>query len=63
MTDHTSYTTSQAARILGVSPQTLRRYITSGQLPEPGWGRMGLKKQREFTQEWIDAAQQWMKAS
>lgn len=55
-----SYSTSEAAQLLGVSPATLRRYITSGQLPEPGWTKRGMRKQREYSQSWVDDAIKWL---
>lgn len=52
----TTYTTSEVARELGVTDGTVRRYITSGFLPEPGWHRQGKRRQRQYTEAWVKAA-------
>ena len=62
--DATRYSTSEAAAQLGVSPSTLRRYLKEGFLTEPGWGRVGRRRQREYDETWIQAAKaQLRKAS
>jgi len=48
--------TADAAAALGVSDSTVRRWISSGYLPEPGWSRKGARKARAFDRKWIDAA-------
>ena len=55
-----AYTTSEVAKILGVSPSTLRRYVSSGSLPEPGWTKQGLRKQRAYSEAWVDNALKWL---
>lgn len=50
-------TTGQVAEQLGVAPVTVRRYITSGLLPEPGWTRKGMRKQRSYSHDWVQEAQ------
>ena len=57
------YTTSEVAAVLGVSAVTVRRYVATGQLPEPGWEKRGKKRQRAYTQEWVDQAVKWLQRS
>lgn len=53
-----SLSIAQAAHRLGVAPGTLRSWILSGAVPEPGTVRVGMKTQRRFSDEWLKAAQQ-----
>lgn len=50
------FTTSEAAAQLEVASSTLRGYLRDGTLPEVTMRRVGRRKQRGFTSEWIDAA-------
>lgn len=50
------YSTKAVADILGVAPSTVRRYISDGFLPEPGWVRVGRRRQRQYSQEWVRRA-------
>ncbi|MFW8744934.1 helix-turn-helix domain-containing protein [Mesorhizobium japonicum] len=50
------YSTAEAAALLGVSPSTLRRYCGDGTLPEPGWIRVGRRRQRAYSDDWIREA-------
>lgn len=56
-----SFTTSEVGEQLGVSGSTVRRYITSGLLPEPGWTRQGLKKQRKYDLRWVENAKRTLR--
>jgi excisionase family DNA binding protein len=51
-------TTSAVAERLGVSASTVRRYIKDGYLPEPGWGRVGRRRQRIYSEGWVRAAEE-----
>lgn len=53
-----TYTTSEVARELGVTDSTVRRYVTTGFLPEPGWHRRGKRRERRYTEQWLTAAKQ-----
>jgi DNA-binding transcriptional MerR regulator len=53
----TGLTTAAVAARLGVSPSTVRRYIKENYLPEPGWGKVGRKNQRVYTEAWVRAAE------
>lgn len=50
------FTPSEAAVLLGVQPSTLRGYVLRGELAEPGWMRVGKKRQRSYGRQWIDDA-------
>lgn len=51
-------TTSAVAERLGVSPSTVRRYIKDNYLPEPGWGKVGRRRQRIYSEDWVRAAEE-----
>ena len=49
-------TTSLAARVLRVTPDTLRRWVRDGRFKHVAgmeWKQVGLQRQRSFTREWI----------
>jgi excisionase family DNA binding protein len=54
----TGLTTSAVAERLGVSPSTVRRYIKDNFLPEPGWGKVGRRRQRIYSEDWVRAAEE-----
>jgi hypothetical protein len=49
-------TPGEAAAALGMSPSALRRAILDGYFSEPGVIRIGRRRQRSFSPEWIAAA-------
>lgn len=51
-----NYTPAETAAELGVNVSTLRNYVLRGELPEPGWVRVGRKRQRSYPKDWIDNA-------
>lgn len=51
-------TTGAVAERLGVSPSTVRRYIKDKYLPEPGWGKVGRRRQRTYSEDWVRAAEE-----
>lgn len=56
MVDERFWRTKKVASILDVHPNTVRNWILSGELDEPGWGRRGKRKERHYTREWIEQA-------
>lgn len=54
--DDATLTTAAVAAALGVSASTVRRWITTDYLPEPGWTHHGRRRQRAFTDAWLQGA-------
>lgn len=52
-----AYSSGQVAERLGVSENTLRRYIREGFLDEPGWERVGRRKKRSYEEPWVVEAE------
>lgn len=50
------YSTKEVAGQLGVAEGTVRRYITDGFLPEPGWISRGRRRERRYSEAWVSAA-------
>lgn len=51
-----TYSTSEVARLLGVTDATVRRYVATGFLPEPGWVRVGRRRHRQYSKSWVENA-------
>ncbi len=55
--DGTEYlSTKEAAERIGVHPNTLRRYTLDGTVKPVDYVRVGKRKQRGFTEEWVKYA-------
>lgn len=54
------YRTNEVAARLGVAPQTIRRWIRDGDRPEVEFWP-GRKRERAFTEEWINETEKWMR--
>lgn len=50
------FSTSEAAKRLGVGATTVRKYLREGRLPEVPRFRKGAMIQRGFTDEWAERA-------
>ena len=56
------YAPAEAAKLLGVNPSTLRGYIAKGVLPEAPMIRVGRRRQRGFTEKYIEAARETLRS-
>ena len=53
-----TYSTSEVAAALKVSPATVRRWMKEGFLPEPGWTKTGRRRQRAYGAGWLADARE-----
>ena len=52
--------TSEVAALLGVAPQTVRRWIADSDRPAVEFWP-GRKRERAFNDEWVAATRRWMR--
>lgn len=57
------YTMSEAAKAMGVSRASLKRYLADGKLPEPPRIRQGTQQIRIFDADYIKAAREAIERS